>query len=90
MAAQVLINELQSHFSLHEVMDALGMLYPQYWLQIRADVYFPQHLAVLKAHYSKTKTLKAKVKGADPVVVPLFASPSLGGSLEFIQIKYEE
>ena len=45
------------------------MLYPQYWLQAGVDVYFPHYLAVFKAHYVESKTLKPKVKGANPVVI---------------------
>ena len=53
------------------------MLYPRYWLQTRADVYFPHHLVVLKAHYAESKTLKPEVKGIDPVVIPLLLSAHL-------------
>jgi hypothetical protein len=31
--AQSLIDELDSRFPSHEVLDAFGILYPQYWVQ---------------------------------------------------------
>jgi hypothetical protein len=29
----------------------MGIIYPQYWQQVNADMTFPQHLEVLKGFY---------------------------------------
>jgi hypothetical protein len=34
------------------LMDALGVIYPQYWLQKDAETSFPQHLNIIKAQYA--------------------------------------
>jgi hypothetical protein len=33
------------------ILDALGVVYPQYWLQAYVDHIFPGHLKVLKSFY---------------------------------------
>ena len=32
VAIEHLIKEIQDHFLAHTIMDALGLVYPQYWL----------------------------------------------------------
>ncbi len=46
--AKSLIRELEIMFLAHGVMDILGIVYPQYWLQLDCDAYFAKHLEVLK------------------------------------------
>jgi hypothetical protein len=47
-AANGLIHELDIKFPTHFIMDALGIMYPQYWLQANCDMSFGKHLEVLK------------------------------------------
>jgi hypothetical protein len=46
-----LIEKLDVRFPKQSVLDAIGVVYPQYWLQANVDNTFPQHLEVLKAFY---------------------------------------
>jgi len=46
-----LIEELDIRFPKQSVLDAIGVVYPQYWLQANVDNTFLQHLEVLKAFY---------------------------------------
>jgi len=50
-AATRLIVELDVRFPKQVVLDAMGVIYPQYWLQVDAKMTFPQHLEVLKGFY---------------------------------------
>ena len=54
VAAVQLIVELKARFPVHNIMDALGVVYPQYWLQESApEVSFRKHLDVLKNFYGE-------------------------------------
>jgi hypothetical protein len=50
-AADSLVKELSSRFPASALMDALGVVYPQYWLQPQAEELFEGHFSVLKNHY---------------------------------------
>jgi hypothetical protein len=54
-AAQKLIDESKARFPSVAVMDALGVVYPQYWLQGDAEVSFRKHLTVLQDFYCEPK-----------------------------------
>jgi hypothetical protein len=58
MAAERIIDELEKKFPAVDVMDALGVLYPQYWTLPTVVSTFPQHLEVLKPVYGQPKRLK--------------------------------
>lgn len=62
-----LIRELKSRFPNHEVLDVLGIVYPQYWLLSNAEDKFRKHLAVLKKFYGEAKHI---VGGEKNKVVP--------------------
>jgi hypothetical protein len=66
-AAAQLIQELQRRFPEHAVLDALGICYPQYWLQKDAEITFSKHLDVLKNWYCNTKVLGS---GVDKEIIP--------------------
>ncbi len=51
VAAASLIEELARRFPNHEFMNAIGIVYPQYWLNFKLENMFPTHLALLKAQY---------------------------------------
>jgi hypothetical protein len=51
-AAQEFIDELKTRFPSQGVMDALGIVYPQYWRDSQAaERSFRKHLDVLKSYY---------------------------------------
>lgn len=52
-------DELDRRFPQQALLDAFGIVYPQYWRQNGADDSFPQHLAVLKDFYCRAKVLEA-------------------------------
>ena len=47
-AALGLIQELKLQFPMHDVLDAHGVVYVQYWLSSDVDSNFTKHLHVLK------------------------------------------
>jgi hypothetical protein len=47
-AAELLISQLERRFPDCDIMEALGVIFPQYWLQDTCDDLFPVHLQVLK------------------------------------------
>jgi hypothetical protein len=49
------MDELKGRFPSCGVLDTLGVVYPQYWLQVGAEVSFQKHLNVLKAYYGESK-----------------------------------
>ncbi len=51
-----LVQELETRFLAHGVMDALGIMYPQYWLHVDYETSFPKHLVVIKITFYSSKT----------------------------------
>jgi hypothetical protein len=47
-AAELLISQLKRRFPDYDIMEALGVIFPQYWLQDTCDDLFRVHLQVLK------------------------------------------
>jgi len=43
-AIENLMRELEIRFLAHGVMNALGIVYPRYWLQLNFDASFANHL----------------------------------------------
>lgn len=69
-AARQLLRELESRFPSNNVMDAMGIMYPQYWLQSGAEETFPRHLSILMEYYCEPKLIEAeKVKRLVPPIV---------------------
>ena len=66
-AAAQLIQELQRRFPDHAVLDALGIIYPQYWLQPDAELTFSKHLGTLKNWYCNARVIG---NGIDKEVIP--------------------
>ena len=63
--AEALIAELETSFPANHVMDSLGIVFPQYWLQENVDMSFSAHLAILKAAFCQPKpVVDAKEDGA--------------------------
>jgi hypothetical protein len=57
VVANQLMVELRSRFPSQEVLDALDLLYPQYWAMPDAVKKFPKHLCVIKNWYGMEKTI---------------------------------
>jgi hypothetical protein len=67
-AAKMLVAELGSRFPAHHLMEALGLVYPQYWCVEDARENFEKHMHVIKAHYCHPKSThqkKARLKRRD-------------------------
>jgi hypothetical protein len=56
-AAGQLIVKLQGRFPTQKLMDAFGIVYPQYWLQLELETRFVTHLAILKDAFCQFKKL---------------------------------
>jgi len=52
-----LINEVDNRFSHYALLDAIGIVYPQYWLQLQCEENFAKHLEFLKAWYCEPTML---------------------------------
>jgi hypothetical protein len=50
-AAKTLVHELSMRFPAAGLMDALGIIYPQYWGKEDCDSKFEKHLKIIKGHY---------------------------------------
>ncbi len=49
----LLVTKLEQRFPNHELMNALGVIYPQYWLQLDCESTFTIHLNVIKQLYTQ-------------------------------------
>jgi hypothetical protein len=58
-AVETLIQELETRFLTHGVMDVLRIVYPQYWLQVDYETSFLKNLVVIKItfYFNKTQLL---------------------------------
>ena len=56
-AAKMLVEELDARFPTHHVMNALGILYPQHWVELSAKEMFDKHLRILMDTYGDGKIL---------------------------------
>ena len=50
------LEELDTRFPIVAMLDALGMVYPQYWLQGDCEANFQKHLMVIKEFYGKPRS----------------------------------
>ena len=74
--AQSLCNELDRRFPQQSLLDAFGIVYPQYWKQDGADESFAKHLSVLKDFYCHPKVFPGDCDGFNSYTVPEMLSPS--------------
>jgi hypothetical protein len=59
-AAKQLVHELSCRFPAHHLMEALGLVYPQYWLTEDCKENFDKHMLVIKSQYYQPKTTHTK------------------------------
>jgi hypothetical protein len=77
--AQSLCDELDRRFPSQELLDAFGIIYPQYWRQEEAEESLAQHLLVLKEFYCRAKLVnegRPLVDGGSPYTAPKMLSAS--------------
>lgn len=68
-AAKMLVEELDAYFLAHHVMNAFGILYPQYRCQPNADDTFDKYLWTLMDTYAHGTILEeGDKKTIDPLV----------------------
>jgi len=48
---EFLLQELTTRFSTSHLMDAMGIYYLEYWLQVDVEENFNHHLMLIKSHY---------------------------------------
>jgi hypothetical protein len=54
-AAEVLIQELDRRFPHSDIMEAMGVVFPQYWLNPKCDDMFPVHMQVIHKWYCEVR-----------------------------------
>ena len=59
-AVEMLIAELGKRFPDHELMNALGIVFPQYWLQHNCDELFPLHMKTLQQYFCMTRSVSKR------------------------------
>jgi hypothetical protein len=72
---------LEKRFPAVEVMDALGVVYPQYWVSPTAGNTFLQHLDVLKRSFGVPKRVKE-----DFIVPALIDAQCLTEQASFLKV----
>jgi hypothetical protein len=55
--AKFLISNLQSCFLSHDVMEGLGLVFPQYWMMEDCEDSFKKHINVIKTNIVTSKGL---------------------------------
>jgi hypothetical protein len=54
-------------------MNALGIVYPEFWMQPDVDLFFSLHMAVIKKHYCETNKVKPSLLHvAEPLDLQMF------------------
>jgi hypothetical protein len=54
-AAKQLVHELNYRFPAHHLMEALGLIYPQYWVTEDCKENFDKHMLVIKSQYCQSR-----------------------------------
>jgi hypothetical protein len=73
---QALIDELDLRFPAHHVMDAMGIMFPQYWVQEGADRTFSTYISILKDALCYSKCL-VQVEGEGKWVKLILSAKAL-------------
>ena len=83
--AEALIAELETRFLANHIMDSLGIVFPQYWLQENVDMSFSTHLAILKAAFCQPK-LVVDAKGDGAWVSSLLSASTLNEQMAMFKM----
>lgn len=65
------ITKLDRHFVDSKLMNALGIIHPQFWMQLDVNSSFSLHMNVIKKNYCELKKVKSSL---DQVTKPLNAN----------------
>jgi hypothetical protein len=84
-AASKLMVELHTRFPLHELHEALGIVYLRYWLFDNYDESFNTHLNVLKAFFCTPK----KIGVVEHVVIEVLCASTLNVQKSMFKITME-
>jgi hypothetical protein len=82
--ASQLMAEFRSQFPSQGVLDALGLLYPQFWAMPDVEKQFPKHLSVIKQWYAVPKTIL--VDGMQQQCEPILDSWGLDSEQGYFKI----
>jgi hypothetical protein len=83
-AASQLMAEFRSRFPSQGVLDALDLLYPQFWAMPDAEKQFPKHLSMIKQWYGVPKTIL--VDGVQQQCEPILDSWRLDSEQGYFKI----
>jgi hypothetical protein len=65
------ITKLDRHFVDSKLMNALGIIHPQFWMQLHVDSFLSLHINVIKKNYCELKKVKPSF---DQITKPLNAN----------------
>jgi hypothetical protein len=70
VVTNMFIIELDRQFVDSKLMIDLGIVYPQFWMQLDTDLSFSLHMVVIKKHYCEVKRVKPSLlQVAEPLDV---------------------
>jgi hypothetical protein len=52
-----LTKKLMNRFPTNYLMDVMGVMYPQHWLQVDVEIFFKKDFTLLKTHYCYERKL---------------------------------
>ncbi len=61
IVVEILVTKLESHFHDSKLMNALGILYPQFWMQPNVELCFSLDLSVIKKQYCELKRMELSI-----------------------------
>ena len=64
-SAAMMVMELKRRFSIYEVMDALAIVYPQFWLELGHEDKLTRYMNTLKQNYGRTKDISSATHVSD-------------------------
>ena len=73
---QALIDELDLQFPAYHIMDAMEIVFPQYWVQEGTNRTFSTHLSILKDTFCYSKCL-VQVEGEGEWMKPILSAKAL-------------
>jgi hypothetical protein len=76
-ATNGLIKELERRFPAHELMNAMGIIYPHYWEVFDVETTFPSLLAILKAKFCHPKPIGASGTLVASLLDPTFLNQQM-------------
>jgi hypothetical protein len=72
-----LIFEFKKWFPVQELLNATGIIYPQYWLGLEAETTFMGHMAIIQAHFGYRKALGKHGRFVEPLLDPILVKLTL-------------